>query len=122
MAMAQTGGGRPRKPAPGNPAIPPLPRPDLVVLNNCKKVHLAGVKLINSPRSHLVLNNCEEVVIEGVTIQTPAGAANTDGMDPVNCRNVTIPRCTIDTGDDNISIKSGKKIEGREFGCENITR
>ena len=55
------------------------------------------------------------------TIQTPAGAANTDGIDPVNCRNVTITRCTIDTGDDNIAIKSGIKVEGREFGCENIT-
>ena len=103
------------------PGHPPLPRPDLVVLDNCKKVRMAGVKLINSPRSHLVLNNCEEVVIEGVTIQTPAGAANTDGIDPVNCRNVTITRCTIDTGDDNIAIKSGIKVEGREFGCENIT-
>ena len=121
MAMAQTGGGRPRKPAPGNPAIPPLPRPDLVVLDNCKNVHLAGVKLINSPRSHLVLNNCEEVVIEGVTVRSPAGAPNTDGIDPVNCRNVTITRCTVDTGDDNIAIKSSKKVEGREFGCENIT-
>jgi polygalacturonase len=103
------------------PGQPPLPRPDLVVLDNCKKVRMAGVKLINSPRSHLVLNNCEEVVIEGVTVRSPAGAPNTDGIDPVNCRNVTITRCTIDTGDDNIAIKSGIKVEGREFGCENIT-
>ena len=103
------------------PGHPPLPRPDLVVLNNCKNVHLAGVKLINSPRSHLVLNNCEEAVIEGVTVRSPAGAANTDGMDPIDCRNVTITRCTVDTGDDNIAIKSGKKVEGRKFGCENIT-
>jgi polygalacturonase len=98
-----------------------LPRPDLVVLNNCKNVRLAGVKLINSPRSHLVLTDCEDVFIEGVTIQAPAGAANTDGINPVNCRNVTITRCTIDTGDDNIAIKSGRKVESREFGCENIT-
>jgi polygalacturonase len=103
------------------PGYPALPRPDLVVLNNCKNVRMAGVKLINSPRSHLVLNNCEEVVIEGVTVRSPAGAPNTDGMDPVNCRNVTITRCTVDTGDDNIAIKSGKKVEGREFCCENIT-
>jgi polygalacturonase len=61
------------------------------------------------------------VVIEGVTVRSPAGAPNTDGMDPVNCRNVTITRCTVDTGDDNIAIKSGKKVEGREFCCENIT-
>ncbi len=98
-----------------------LPRPDLIVLNHCKNVRLTGVRLINSPKSHLVLADCEAVAIEGVTVRSPAGAANTDGIDPVNSRDVTIARCTIDTGDDNIAIKSGKKIEGREFACENIT-
>ena len=97
-----------------------LPRPNLIVLNHCKNIRLAGVRLINSPKSHLVPSDCEEVAIEGVTVRSPAGAANTDGIDPSNCRNVTITHCIIDTGDDNIAIKSGKKVEGREFGCENI--
>jgi polygalacturonase len=104
-----------------NPSCPALPRLDLVVLNNCRNVHLAGVKLINSPRAHLVLADCEEVAIEDVTVRSPAGAANTEGMGPDDCRNVTITRCTIDTGDDNIAITSGKKVAGREFGSENIT-
>jgi len=103
------------------PGNPPLPRPDLIVLNHCRNIHVSGVKLVNSPKSHLDLLECEEVVIDGMTIRSPATAANTDGLDPVNCRNVTINHCTIDTGDDNISIKSGKKIPSRKFGCENIT-
>ena len=37
------------------------------------------------------------------------------------CRRVTITGCTIDCGDDNIAIKSGKKAKGREFACEDIT-
>jgi polygalacturonase len=98
-----------------------LPRPNLIVLNHCQNVRLAGVRLVNSPKSHLVPTDCEAVAIEGVTVRSPAGAANTDGIDPINCRNVSISRCTIDTGDDNIAIKSGKQIEGREFACENIT-
>ena len=98
-----------------------LPRPNLVVLNRCKNVRLAGIKLINAPKFHYVPTECEEVTVENVTIIAPVGAANTDGIDPSNCRNVTITRCTIDTGDDNIAIKSGKKVAGREFGCENIT-
>jgi polygalacturonase len=98
-----------------------LPRPDLIRFDHCQNVRLAGVKLVNSPRGHFILTDCEDVVVEGMTIRTPAGAANTDGLDPVNCRNVTITRCTIDTGDDNISIKSGKKVPGRQFACENIT-
>ena len=32
-----------------------------------------------------------------------------------------ITKCDIDVGDDNVAIKSGKKVEGREFACEDIT-
>lgn len=98
-----------------------LPRPNLVALNRCKNVRMTGIRLINSPKFHFVPTECEEVVIDGVTILAPAGAANTDAIDPSNCRNVTITRCLIDVGDDNVAIKSGKKVPGREFGCENIT-
>ena len=98
-----------------------LPRPHLIIFNRCKNLRLTGIKLVNSPSSHFVPTDCEDVTVENVTICAPAGAANTDGINPSNCRNVTITRCTIDTGDDNIAIKSGKKVEGREFGCENIT-
>jgi len=98
-----------------------LPRPNLVVFNRCKNLRLSGIKLVNSPKFHFVPTDCEGVTVEGVTIISPAGAANTDGIDPSNCRNVAITHCTIDTGDDDIAIKSGKKVEGREFGCENIT-
>jgi polygalacturonase len=97
-----------------------LPRPNLLVLNRCQDVRVEGIKLLNSPKYHFVPGECENVTVAGVTIQAPEGAANTDGIDPSNCRNVKISHCTIDTGDDNIAIKSGRKIEGREFACENI--
>lgn len=98
-----------------------LPRPNLFTLQRCKNVKIAGITLRNSPKFHFVPTECEDVHVEGVTILAPAGSANTDGIDPSNCRNVFITRCTIDVGDDNIAIKSGKKVEAREFGCENIT-
>jgi polygalacturonase len=97
-----------------------LPRPNLIVLNRCKNVRLSGIRLINSPKFHFVPTDCEDVTVDGITILAPERAANTDGIDPSNCRNVKITRCLIDTGDDNIAIKSGKKVEGREFGCENV--
>jgi polygalacturonase len=98
-----------------------LPRPNLVTLSRCKNVRMTGITLINSPKFHFVPTECEEVLIDGVTILAPERAANTDAIDPSNCRNVTITRCRIDVGDDNVAIKSGRKVEGREFGCENIT-
>jgi polygalacturonase len=97
-----------------------LPRPNLVVLNRSKNIRMAGITLLNSPKFHFVPTECEEVIIEDVTVLAPQGAANTDGIDPSACRNVKITRCLIDVGDDNIAIKAGKKIEGREFACENI--
>jgi len=98
-----------------------LPRPRLIIFSRCKNLRLTGIKLANSPSSHLLLQDCEDVTVENVTIVAPAGAANTDGINPSNCRNVTITHCTIDTGDDNIAIKSASKVEGRQFACENIT-
>jgi polygalacturonase len=97
-----------------------LPRPNLIALSRCENVRVAGIRIVNSPKFHLVPSDCEQVVIDGITILAPEGAANTDGIDPSNSRNVKITRCLIDCGDDNIAIKSGRKVEGREFGCENI--
>jgi polygalacturonase len=98
-----------------------LPRPRLIVLTGCRNVRITGVTLSNSPSFHLVPTECEDVVIEGITIRAPDSSPNTDGIDPSVSRRVRITRCTLDVGDDNIAIKSGRKIEGREFACEDIT-
>jgi len=98
-----------------------LPRPNLFTLRRCRNVKVTGITLQNSPKFHFVPTECEDVLVDGVTVLAPEGSANTDGIDPSNCRNVTITRCLIDVGDDNVAIKSGKEVEGREFGCENIT-
>jgi polygalacturonase len=42
-----------------------------------------------------------------VIIYSPKTARNTDGIDPGNAQNVTIKRCFIRTGDDNVAIKAG---------------
>jgi polygalacturonase len=98
-----------------------LPRPNMIILTRCKNVKIKGVTIQNSPKFHLVPTDCEDVVIEGVTFKAPADAPNTDAIDPSRCRNVLITKCYIDVGDDNVAIKSGRKVDGREFACENIT-
>lgn len=97
-----------------------LPRPNLIVLTRCTNLRLENITIQNSPKFHLVPTECDGVVISNVTILAPARAANTDAIDPSICRNVLITKCRIDVGDDNVAIKSGHKVEGREFGCENI--
>jgi polygalacturonase len=95
-----------------------IPRPYLVVLRDCVRVFLQGVTLRNSPMFHFVPHHCHDVLVEDVTIFSPADAPNTDGIDPANCRDVLIRRCTIDTGDDDIALKGGGL--GNE-STENVT-
>jgi len=98
-----------------------LPRPNLIVLNGCKNLRLEKVTLQNSPKFHFVPTDCEDVVVEGVTVKAPPRSANTDAIDPSRCRRVLITKCDIDVGDDNVAIKSGRKVSGHEFACEDIT-
>jgi polygalacturonase len=98
-----------------------LPRPNLIVFTGCKNVRLENLTLQNSPKFHLVPTDCDGVIISNVTILAPSGSANTDAIDPSASQNVLITKCTIDVGDDNIAIKAGKKMPGREFATENIT-
>jgi polygalacturonase len=98
-----------------------LPRPNLIRIVGCSHLKVTGVTLQNSPKFHLVPEDCEDVLIEGVTILAPEGAANTDAIDPSNSRQVTISKCLIDVGDDNVAIKAGTRAPGRDFACEDIT-
>lgn len=98
-----------------------LPRPCMIVLSNCVNVRVEDVTLQNSPLTHLAPTTCENVVISNVVVQTPGWAANTDAIDPINCKNVLITRCRMEAGDDDISIKSNRAIPGRAFASEDIT-
>jgi polygalacturonase len=98
-----------------------LPRPRLIVFNRCQNVRLQGISLANSPTFHFVPTDCDDVVVDSVSIHAPEDAVNTDGIDPSRCHRVLIANCRIDVGDDNVAIKSGRKVEGREFACQDIT-
>jgi polygalacturonase len=95
-------------------------RPRLLILSGCRDVRIEGVTIQNSPTFHLVPSECENVLITNVTFRAPDEAPNTDAIDPSACKNVRIIGCTIDVGDDNIAIKSGRKVAGREFAVENV--
>jgi polygalacturonase len=87
-------------------------RPRLLIIEKSRRVLVEGVTLTNSPQFHFIPSRCEDVTIRGVTVRAPHHAPNTDGIDPAASKRVHISGCTIDTGDDNIAIKSGNP----EFG------
>ncbi|MDR6805150.1 polygalacturonase [Dyadobacter sp. BE34] len=91
-------------------------RPDLVVLNNCKKVLLEGVTFQNSAAWCLHPLMVQDLTIRNVRVKNPEYAHNGDGMDIESCKNFLIEGCVLDVGDDAICIKSGKDEEGRKRG------
>ncbi len=98
-------------------------RPRLLIIDKAKRVLVEGVTLANSPQFHFIPSRCEDVTIRNVTVRAPHTAPNTDGIDPSASRRVLIAGCLIDTGDDNIAIKSGKPEHGpvEDILVENCT-
>lgn len=94
----------------------PFPRPRVINLYHCRNVLIRDITILNSPSWTIHPLDCENVTIEQVTIRTPYGSPNTDGIDPESCRNVRILNCFIDCGDDCIAIKSGYN----ESGCKKV--
>jgi polygalacturonase len=92
-------------------------RPHLVVINGCKRLHVADITLTNSSMFHLVPRDITDLTIERVKVRAPFNAPNTDAIDPGPGTNFLIRDCDIDTGDDDIVIKSG----GTNVLIENCT-
>ncbi len=99
---------------PAFPDIPSsngLPRPWLVEFYNSSRIIVQGVLLTNSPMWNLALRYDTDVAVVGFRVfndaNDPTGAPNTDGIDPVGSNGVFISNATIDTGDDNVAMKSG---------------
>ncbi|MGA2063011.1 MAG: glycosyl hydrolase family 28 protein, partial [Thermoguttaceae bacterium] len=82
-------------------------RPNLVVINGCDRLLVADITLTNSSKFHLVPKRVSDLTIERVKVRAPFNAPNTDAIDPGPGSNFWIHDCDIDTGDDDIVIKSG---------------
>ncbi|MCD7901833.1 MAG: glycoside hydrolase family 28 protein [Bacteroides sp.] len=97
-------------------------RPPFIQPIRCKNVRIEGVKILNSPFWTVNPEFCDNVTVKGITIHNDP-SPNTDGINPSSCRNVHISDCHISVGDDCITIKSGRDLQGRKYGvpCENIT-
>lgn len=97
-------------------------RPNLLVLNRCKRILLEGVTFQNSPAWNLHPLMSEDVTVRNVYAKNPWYAQNGDGIDLESCKNVLIEGSTFDVGDDGICIKSGRDAAGRKRGMptENV--
>jgi polygalacturonase len=97
-------------------------RPPFFQAYKSKNIRIEGVKFTNSPFWTVNPEFCSNLVIDGITIDNPL-SPNTDGINPESCDNVHIANCHISVGDDCITIKSGRDLQGRQLHvpCQNIT-
>jgi DNA sulfur modification protein DndE len=89
-------------------------RPDMLVLDRCKRLLLEGVTFQNSPAWTLHPMMSEDVVVRNVTVLNGPYTPNTDALDLESCKNGLVEGSTFDVGDDAICIKSGRNEQGRE--------
>lgn len=88
----------------------------------CDNVLIDGITIKNSAMWTVHPICCNNVTINGITINNPANSPNTDGINPESCSNVHISNCTIDVGDDCVTLKSGTEDDElqKAHPCENI--
>ena len=104
----------------GNPAVaaPQNPRGSVVLEPiNCHNVRWEGFTVTQGGNWATHPTFCTDVVIKNVAI-----TGGRDGIDIDSCKNVRIEGCILDTGDDCISLKSGRGLNGARIGkpTENV--
>jgi len=104
----------------GNSAVAAAQNPrGVVVLEpiSCNDVRWEGFTVTQGGNWATHPTYCTGVVIKNVNIK-----GSRDGIDVDSCKNVRIESCDIDTGDDSISLKSGRGLNGARLGLptENV--
>ncbi len=95
-------------------------RPSMIQPYSCKNVLIEGITIIDSPFWVIHPTFCTNVTVRNVRVNS--WNANNDGCDPDGCVNVLIEKCSFNTGDDAVAIKSGRDYDGMRVGqaTENV--
>ncbi len=93
--------------------------PKLIESDGADELTIYDVELANSPMYHLLITHGQALTVWGTVVDTPAvGARNTDGIDPLSERDVTIAHNFVQDGDDCIAIKSDPGVASRDITVE----
>lgn len=88
-------------------------RPVIVNFRNCRNVSVSGITLKESACWVQHYRDCEKLTVKNITVRTLATITN-DGIDVDGCSDVLVQGCDIDSEDDGICLKSGRKV------CQNV--
>lgn len=90
-------------------------RPQLIEFARCRNVRIEGVQMRNSACWVQNYDRCDGLTIRRIRVESMA-YWNNDGIDLVDCRNVRVSDCHINSADDGICLKSSWP----PAFCENI--
>lgn len=93
-------------------------RPFIIRIIDCKRVHIQGVTLRDSPCWMQNYLNCEDLLIEGIHVDNQANF-NNDGCDIDGCRRVIVRNCFINSEDDGLCFKGASERPMEEVLVEN---
>ncbi len=82
---------------------------------HCRNVLVEGVTFRFGAFWTIQPTYCENIIVRGVKIVTEGDYGHTpngDGVNPDSCRNVLIEYCDLETGDDCVTLKSGRAADG----------
>lgn len=91
-------------------------RPNFVSFIGCNAVLIEGLTFNNSPAWTLHPLMCQHTTVRNVRVINPWFGQNNDAIDLESCRYGILENCFFDTGDDAITLKSGRDAEGRKRG------
>ncbi|GJP31873.1 hypothetical protein CLOM_g15518 [Closterium sp. NIES-68] len=82
-------------------------RPMLMTVYRCNNSVIQGITLRNPGTIHLKISRTIGAVVINVTTTSPSDSPNTDSIHISASRGVTVKRCTLHGGDDNVVIEAG---------------
>jgi len=92
----------------------------MIHVGSSKNVVIEGIVVRNSPSWHVNLTSSQKVRVEGISLIS--GRLNSDGINSVNSRDITIRNCFVRSHDDSIAVKtSSPQGEAARITAEGCT-
>jgi hypothetical protein len=83
----------------------------MIVFFHCSNIRLHGITLSDAPNWTLHLQDVAGAAITSIQILNDPQIPNNDGIDCMQCRQVRIADCTIQTGDDGLAIVASEQVD-----------
>lgn len=101
--------------------VPVEHRVRMIVLEDCERVEIAGLTILDSPMWTVHLVGCRHGSVRDVTIDNDTRMPNTDGINLDGCTDIRIAGCSIRAADDGICLKTTRRRDpARTRPCARI--